>query len=184
VTVPHQPFADLRVAGRPSLSHVDLVELDGLRFSDGLGFPPSYRGYIRHAGWARLVGLWLIYPPVLAGWADGLSGRGGVLTRRFREAYEDGRVEEFDWMIEPDGSWELVASLEVFGWSENGDYLLWDTSSRTPDGEFPVWVSWGGDALHRAGADLREALLMICGRVAGRTSASGYELHPLEPSPL
>jgi hypothetical protein len=177
-------FPDLPLSGRPALFHVDFAELDSFRFADGFGFPPSYRGYIRHAGWARLFGLWLIYPPVLPGWADGLSGRGGVLTRRFRETYVDGRAEGFDWMVEPDGSWELAASLEAFGWSENGDYMLWDTSSRATDGEFPVWVSYGGDALHRAGADLREALIMIRNHIGGLATVSEDELLPLMPSLL
>ena len=54
--------------------------MDSYRFPDRQGFPDSYRAFIRHAGWARTFGLWLIYPPVLPGFADGWQGRARNLT--------------------------------------------------------------------------------------------------------
>lgn len=141
--------------------HIDLVALDSFRFADGGGFPASYRAFVQRAGWGRSFGLWLIYPPVLPGYADGWQGRSAHLTSRFRTAYEDGQVEDFDWMIEPDGTWPLAKSLEVFGWSENGDALLWDTAARHADGEFAVWESRSLNSLHLLGANLDEALPLI-----------------------
>ncbi|QRY64709.1 hypothetical protein JVX90_12595 [Gordonia sp. PDNC005] len=158
--------------------------MNGFRFPDGDGFPPSYRDFVRHAGWGRTFGLWLIYPPVRSGYADGLLGRGGVLTERLRLAYVDGQSEEFDWMVEPDGNWDLPPSLQVFGWSENGDALLWDTSARHADGEFGVWESVGMNSLHRRGADLAEALSAVRERTASLTDASGFDVDPLEPTLL
>lgn len=160
--------------------HIDLVALDGYRFADDRGFPPSYRTFIRRAGWGRSFGLWLIYPPVLPGYADGWQGRAGNLTTRFRAAYEDGQAEDFDWMIEPDGAWPLAQSLEVFAWSENGDALLWDTATRDVDGEFPVWESRSLNSLHLLGANLNEALPLIRERA---TALFGADLPDFEPLP-
>ncbi|GLU87764.1 hypothetical protein Agsp01_00190 [Agromyces sp. NBRC 114283] len=53
---------------------------------------------MRAAGWGRLFGLWLVYPPVLAGYADGWPGRTTRLTERFHESYAAGRIEGYDWM--------------------------------------------------------------------------------------
>ena len=126
----------LTVDGRPTLAHIDFALMDSYRFPDRQGFPDSYRAFIRHAGWARTFGLWLIYPPVLPGFADGWQGRARNLTAHLHSVYREGQDDEFDWMIEPDGDWSLPDSLQVFGWSENGDALLWDTASRDTDGEF------------------------------------------------
>lgn len=170
---------ELTVNGHPTLEHVDLELLDSYRFPDGGGFPGSYRAFIRRAGWARLFGLWLIYPPVLPGFADGLQGRGENLTARFLSVYREGEEEEFEWLVEPDADWSRPASLRVFGWSENGDALLWDTSSRTPDGEFVVWESRSLDSLHRLGGSLSEALPLIQARARGSFGARGHDIDPL-----
>lgn len=163
--------------GFPALDHVDLVALDAFRFADGGGYPPSYRDFIRSHGWARTFGLWLVYPPVLPGFADGRS-RAANLTARFRAVFLDGREEGYDWMVQPDGDWDLAERLEVFGWSENGDVLLWDVSSRDEDGEFPVWESRGMNALHRLGASLTEALPRL------RENAGTDRVEPLTPFAL
>jgi len=147
------------------LDHVDLVALDAFRFDDGGGYPPSYRQFIRTRGWARTFGLWLIYPPVLPGFADGRS-RAVNLTARFRAAFADGHEEDYDWMILPDGDWALSERLEVFGWSENGDVLLWDVGGRDAAGEFPVWESRGMNTLHRLGESLTAALPLLSDRAA------------------
>lgn len=133
--------SSIRVQGDPTLTHLDLDVLDSYRFADGAGFPESYREFVRTFGWGRLFGLWLVYPPVRVGFADGWQARSRILTERLREVYRDGRIEEFDWMIEPDGDWSLVESLRVFAISENGDVLLWDTAVRDDRGEFPVYCS-------------------------------------------
>ncbi|KQT96745.1 hypothetical protein [Sanguibacter sp. Leaf3] len=174
------PLSELRCLGEPTLAHVDLDLLDRYRFADGGGFPPSYSDLVRRVGWGRTFGLWLVYPPLLPGFADSWQGRAAELTRRFAATYDDGRREDFDWMVEPDGSWELAADLCVFAWSENGDALLWDTGSRGTDGELPVWESRSLDSLHHLGASLVEAL--------GHLSASADALfgprdHDVEPLP-
>lgn len=174
----------ITVSGTPTHEHIDLAALNGDEF------PPSYREFISTAGWARSFGLWLIYPPVLPGYADGLHGRSRHLTEHFRASYVDGRAEEFDWMIEPDGSWELADTLTVFGWSENGDALLWDTSSRDEHGEFAVWESRGMNSLHLLGKSLSEALPLLRGRAAGLSGSGSpeetarFDCEPLQPSPL
>lgn len=171
----------LRLGGEPTRTHIDFTALDGFSFDDGGGFPPSYRDFIRHSGWARTFGLWLVYPPVLTGFADGFVGRGEQLTRAFQAAYRDGRNEDFDWMIEPDGSWELVESLAVFGWSENGDALLWNTAARGAQGEFPIWESVHMDTMHRRGTDLIEVLDGLRSR-AGALADGVVDIQPLPPT--
>lgn len=174
----------ITVSGTPTHDHIDLAALDGDEF------PPSYREFITAAGWARSFGIWLIYPPVLPGYADGLRGRSRHLTERFRASYVDGRAEEFDWMIEPDGSWQVAETLTVFGWSENGDALLWDTSSRDEHGEFTVWESRGMNSLYLLGHSLSEALPLLRERaaaLAGPGSADeppSCDCEPLKPSLL
>ncbi|MGV0155552.1 hypothetical protein ACSW29_19640 [Rhodococcus sp. GB-02] len=174
----------LTVDGRPTLEHIDFALMDSYRFPDRQGFPDSYRAFIRHAGWARTFGLWLIYPPVVPGFADSWQGRAGNLTAHLQSVYEDGRDEEFDWMIEPDGNWSLFDSLQVFGWSENGDALLWDTASRGTDGEFPVWESRSFNSLHRLGGSLYEALPSIRARTASLFGPRTCDIEPLLPIPL
>ena len=149
---------ELSWTGVPDLTAVSTAELAEHRLPDGGPFPPSYRRLVARFGFFRLFGLWLVYPPASPGVADGYQGRGAELTRRLRSTYAEGRAEGFDWMVEPDGSWELVDDLVVFGLSENGDALLWDTSARLPDGELGVWCSRGFDSLTRLGASLDDAL--------------------------
>ncbi|MER7550169.1 hypothetical protein [Streptomyces anulatus] len=178
------PMAELRLSGPPTTEHIDFEALDGYRFEDGEGFPDSYRAFVRHAGWGRTFGLWLVYPPVLPGYADGLRGRGGRLTARFRASYREGRTEEFDWMVEPDGHWSLAADLEVFAWSENGDALLWNTGSRDTNGEFAVWESRGGNSLHHLGGDLRQALPLVRARSVDAFGPRAFAVEPLPASRL
>jgi hypothetical protein len=180
-----EPFHELRIAGKPTTEHIDFRSLDNHRMPDGGAFPGTYRHLIRRIGWGRMFGLWMIYPPVLPGYADGWHNRASVLTEHFRTAYRDGRDEDFDWMIEPDGDWMLPASLTVFGASENGDYLLWDTASRTGDGELPVWESRRMDTLHRLGDSLAEALPALHSRARETPFCpSDHDVEPLTPTPV
>ncbi|MGW4478302.1 hypothetical protein [Rhodococcus triatomae] len=174
----------LTVNGPPTLGHIDFAALDTFRFPDGGGFPDSYKAFVRHAGWARSFGLWLVYPPLLPGYADGWHGRARNLTTRFHAAYVDGRDEGFDWMVDPDADWSLPASLHVFGWSENGDALLWDTSARDANGEFPVWESQSLNSLHRLGDTLNDALPLVRDRAVGLSGSGPYDIEPLPPSRL
>ncbi|MDH6282263.1 hypothetical protein [Prescottella agglutinans] len=170
-------FSSIRVQGAPTLTHVDLDLLDTYRFADGAGFPESYRVFVREVGWGRLFGLWLVYPPVLEGYADGWQARSRILTERLREAYRDGRAEEFDWMIEPDGDWALVDSLQVFAVSENGDVLLWDTGVRDERGEFPVYCSQKMNSLRLLGASLEAAAPVL--RAEAAAFVSDFDFEPL-----
>ncbi|ALC26183.1 MULTISPECIES: hypothetical protein [Streptomyces] len=177
-------IAELRLRDSPTIEHIDFAALDGYRFADGEGFPASYRAFVRHAGWGRTFGLWLVYPPVRLGYADGLRGRGAQLTRRFRASCRDGESEAFDWMVEPDGNWSLAATLDVFAWSENGDALLWNSASRNADGEFPIWESRGLDSLHYLGADLRAALPLVRDRSIGSFGPRPFDVEPLPATRL
>lgn len=162
----------------PTLDHVDVAALEQTVLPDGGPFPPSYVEFVRAAGWGRLFGLWLVYPPVLAGYADGWPGRTTRLTERFHESYADGRTEGYDWMVEPDGDWPLAERLQVFAWSENGDALLWELGSRDAHGELVIWESRGLNSLHRLGLGLHAALAALRDR-AGALADGRPELEPL-----
>ncbi|WP_420881492.1 hypothetical protein [Rhodococcus sp. (in: high G+C Gram-positive bacteria)] len=172
-------FSSIRVQGTPTVSHLDLDLLESYRFTDGGGFPASYRDFVRGLGWGRLFGLWLVYPPVLDGHADGWQARSRILTERLREAYRDGRAEEFDWMIEPDGDWSLIDSLRVFAISENGDVLVWDTAARDEHGEFPVYCSQGMNSLRLLGRSLDAAVTVLRAESVELFGENEFDLEPL-----
>jgi len=172
-------FSTIRVHGTPTVSHLDLDLLESYVFPDGSGFPASYRDFVRGHGWGRLFGLWLVYPPVLDGHADGWQARSRILTERLREAYRDGRAEEFDWMVEPDGDWSLVDSLRVFAISENGDVLLRDTAARDEHGEFPVYCSQGMNSLRLLGRSLDAAIAVLRAESVELFGENEFDLEPL-----
>ncbi|CAM2953658.1 SMI1/KNR4 family protein [Prescottella defluvii] len=177
-------YSAICVQGTPTVSHLDLDLLDSYRFYDGGGFPASYREFVQHLGWGRLFGLWLVYPPVLDGYADGWQARSRILTERLREAYLDGRAEEFDWMIEPDGDWSLVESLRVFAISENGDVLLWDTAARDEQGEFPVYCSQRMNSLWLLGPSLAAAVTVLRAETVELFGENEFDLEPLDAQRL
>lgn len=168
---------DFDVLGEPVVHHIDLDFLESYRFADGEGFPPSYRNFVTRYGWARTLGLWLVYPPVHEGYADGWQGRARTLTDRFRAIYADNRAEDFDFTLEPDGEWMLIERLEVFASSENGDALLWDTRARDDSGEFDIWLSANLNSLKRLDSPLHRALLEL----PGFPDASGQTARTVEP---
>ncbi|MFM1726555.1 hypothetical protein ABEU20_000233 [Rhodococcus sp. PAM 2766] len=172
-------FSSIRVQGTPTVTHLDLDLLESYAFPDGSGFPASYRDFVRGLGWGRLFGLWLVYPPVLDGHADGWQARSRILTERLREAYRDGRAEEFDWMIEPDGDWSLIDSLRVFAISENGDVLVWDTAARDEHGEFPVYCSQGMNSLRLLGRSLDAAVTVLRAETAELFGENEFDFEPL-----
>jgi len=172
-------YSSIRVQGTPTVSHLDLDLLESYAFPDGSGFPASYSDFVRNLGWGRLFGLWLVYPPVLAGHADGWQARSRILTERVREAYHDGRSEKFDWMVEPDGDWALIDSLRVFAISENGDVLLWDTAARDGRGEFPVYCSQRMNSLRLLGPTLDAAIAVLRAEAVGLFGENEFDLEPL-----
>lgn len=170
----------LTIDGEPTTAHIDRAYLADHRFADGLGLPLSYRRFVEQAGWGRLFGLWLVYPPVLDGFADGLQGRAARLTKNFQTAYASGREDGFDWIVEPDGSWDLVGGLAVFAMSENGDHLLWDTGHRDADGEFPVFLSVRFGSLTRLGASFDAVLPRLRADAGEFATAAPADVVPLD----
>lgn len=94
----------------------------------------------------------------------------------------EGHDEELDWIVEPGGDWDWAQSLQVFGWSENGDLLLWDTSGRDASGEFPIWESAWMQSLHRRGSSLDQVLAGLRQRAGGL--ARELDIEPLPPARL
>ncbi|NKT04848.1 hypothetical protein GS485_08705 [Rhodococcus hoagii] len=177
-------FSTFRVHGTPTVSHLDLALLETFTFADASGFPPSYRDFVRNLGWGRLFRSWLVYPPVLDGYADGWQARSRILTERLQETYRDGRTEDFDWMIEPDGDWSLIDSLRVFAISENGDVLVWDTAARDGHGELPVYCSQGMNSLRLLGRSLDAAVTVLRAESVELFGENEFDLEPLDAQRL
>ncbi|MGC0363614.1 hypothetical protein ABH922_001598 [Rhodococcus sp. 27YEA15] len=177
------PWSEFELTGRPNTHHVDHDVLENYRFTDGGGFPPSYKDFVTAFGWARVLGGWLVYPPVRAGFADGWQGRARNLTERFESVYADNLVEDFDFTLEPDGDWSLIGQLEVFAYSENGDALLWDVAARDEFGEFPIWLSVNLNSLERLPGTLPEAFVHLRTN-RGIGPAIDATIEPLPPSRL
>jgi hypothetical protein len=169
-------YAWIRVDLPRTSEHVDFRALDEYRFDDGRGFPGSYRCFVRELGWGRLFGLWLVYPPVRPGYADGWHGRSRNLRDRLRAMYREGEAAGYDWMIEPDGHWAMVDTLYPFAFSENGAYLLWDVAARDAAGEFPVYRSARMDSIELVGPSLDVAMR----RLQADAIALGAEFVPVE----
>lgn len=177
-------FSAIRVHGTPTVSHLDLALLETFTFADGGGLPASYRDFVRNLGWGRLFRLWLVYPPVLDGYADGWQARSRILTERLQEIYRDGHAEDFDWMIEPDGDWSLIDSLRVFAISENGDVLVWDTAARDEHGELPVYWSQGMNSLRLLGRSLDAAVTVLRAESVELFGENEFDLEPLDAQRL
>lgn len=172
----------MRVA-RPAAPLLDEQTIERHRLPDGAPLPPSYVSFVRAFGWGRLFGLWLIYTPVPSGFGDGIVGRGGYLTDRLHQEFDEGRADDDTWKIEPDGSWDIAQRLVVFAMSENGDYLAWDTGARDSDDELPIFHTTRFDSLTRVGDDLFEAVEWVRGRNSGRDS-DPIDFTPLVPAAL
>ncbi|MFB6609012.1 hypothetical protein ACFCVO_01715 [Agromyces sp. NPDC056379] len=157
---------------------LDEHAVENHRLPDGAGLPPSYVSFVRAFGWGRLFGLWLIYTPVPSGFADGVVGRGGYLTEKLHEDFSEGRIEGYDWKIEPDGSWDTAQRLAVFAMSENGDYLAWDTGARDDNDELPIYHTSRFNSLANIGCNLYEAIEWI------RERDSDPDLDPTDFRPL
>ncbi|NKZ76513.1 hypothetical protein GTA28_06470 [Rhodococcus hoagii] len=177
-------FSTIRVHGTPTVSHLDLALLETFTFADGGGLPASYRDFVRNLGWGRLFRLWLVYPPVLDGYADGWQARSRILTERLQETYRDGRTEDFGWMIKPDGDWSLIDSLRVFAISQNGDVLVWDTAARDEHGELPVYCSQGMNSLRLLGRSLDAAVTVLRAESVELFGENEFDLEPLDAQRL
>lgn len=132
----------------------DSVELDSFRFSNGKGFPESYKKFVRQYGYGLALGQFHIYLP--------MSGYGDCLLRRSAEiqgTYMDDVLHDDIWFeLEPDGSPELLIRLFPFACSDNGYYLFWDPASCS-DEELDIYLTdFRGSGFIKAGQSLFELI--------------------------
>jgi hypothetical protein len=174
-------FSRLQVAG-PTTATADRAALDATHLRDGFTLPPSYREFAERFGYGLLCNLFIVYIP-MGKHGDSLPVREKELTAMLRESMEE---ELFEY--EPDGSPELVERLIPFGISENGHTLTWDAASRTPDGEYPIYVI-GAKTLdvRRAAPDLSTFVEQCLDARVKSMIGPGYEplpptFKPLKPS--
>jgi len=94
----------------------------------------------------------------------------------------------YDFLLEPDGSHELVNNAIPFAMSENGEFLIWDILNPDERGEYPVYslaARMGG--VRFAGKDLIDFVCRCMDDEQVKTALGpGYSKFPLtfEPTEL
>lgn len=119
----------------------------------GLGFPPSYIELVTRFGYGFLCDRFLVYPP-LEDYADSFYVQSPGIKWALDETLQ---LDDpgYDFLLEPDGSRELIPHLVGFSTGENGESLFWDVRSGGRD-EYPVYISGRGMGIRYAGDDLRD----------------------------
>jgi hypothetical protein len=146
------------------------------KLADGAGFPPSYTAFAKQLGWERLCGLLLVYMPQGQHPDSWL-----VQSPRIKQLIDDFYEE-----MEPDGYEGIERSLVPFGMSENGEYLAWDISQRTADGELPIYVMASRMGGIRYGAENLYQLVEKCTNDTAVKAmfGPGYKAFPAVFEPL
>ena len=100
---------ELKILKEP-ITHVDTVFLDKYRFSNGRGFPLSYREFAKKYGYGLLCKLFLIYVP-LGEYCDSWSNQAKILKHTFNEFISN------NWYLtlKPDGNEPLIKNAVPFG---------------------------------------------------------------------
>lgn len=96
---------ELKILEEP-VTQVDTVFLDNFRFSNGRGFPLSYREFVKKYGYGLLCNLFLIYVP-LRKYCDSWSNQTKILKHTFNEFISN------NWYLtlKPDGDETLQCHL-------------------------------------------------------------------------
>jgi hypothetical protein len=152
----------------------------------GISLPESYRAFTSKYGFGLTAGLFMIYVPVPASEtrrSENLVSSARTLARENREAI----AQRFFRNYAPDGSEEIARRLVPFGYSENGDRILWDPAEKNEEGELAVYVIGSGfSPVRRAGRDLGEFLSRaLQPGVGGLLGNATFTLQPtFEPWPV
>ena len=148
----------LEVQGTP-IEHGDITFLETYTFDNGSHFPKSYRDFAKQLGYGKTLGQFLIYIPM-----DDHGDSWNVRSEEIRDTYfeeieniEDEDDDDFVYILEPDGSLELMKTWVPFASSENGEYLFWDIREEH-NKEFDIYITDFRSGIIKAAKDLHELI--------------------------
>lgn len=132
----------------------DVDELENFRFSNGRGFPVSYKTFVREFGYGLTLEQFHIYLP-MGDYGDSVF----VRSAEIKNTYIDDVLNDDIWFeIEPDGTKEILIRLYPFASSDNGLYLFWDTDSFD-NNEFDIFITdFRGIGFKKIATDLYKCL--------------------------
>ncbi len=148
----------LQVDGVPT-EFGDLEALENFKFSNGIGFPHSYKEFVLTYGYGLALGEFHIYLPMDV-YGDSLF----VRTAEIKNTYIDDVERNDIWFeIAPDGSPDLLKRLYPFACSDNGNYLFWDCDSNAVN-EFDIYLTdFRGTGFRKVGQSLYELIDNLTG---------------------
>lgn len=149
---------NLEIIGTPT-EFGNITELESFRFSNGKGFPESYKRFVKQYGYGVALEEFHIYLP-MENYGDSIF----VRTEGIKNTYIDDVNNDDIWFsIAPDGSPVLLKRLFPFASSDNGLYLFWDPESGT-DNEFDIYLTdFRGIGFRKIGQSLYEAVDNLTG---------------------
>ena len=101
-------------------------------------------------------------------------------------AYSYDVITAYPFILEPDGTADLVKDAIPFAMSENGDYFIWDVKHPNEVGEFPIYnICPRFSGIRYGGKDLAEFISSCGDDIKVKTAMGpGYDKLPLTFEPL
>lgn len=159
----------LTIQGTPT-EHGDINFLETYTFDNGSHFPRSYQDFVKQLGYGKTLGQFLIYIP-MDNYGDSWNVRSEEIRDTYFEEIEnivDEDDDDFMYILEPDGSLELMKTWVPFASSENGKYLFWDIRSAH-NNEFDIYITDFRSGIIKAAKDLYELIDKLCDPAAFKT---------------
>ncbi|SDK63236.1 hypothetical protein SAMN04487898_11030 [Pedobacter sp. ok626] len=145
---------NLQITGTPT-EFGDVGELENYRFSNGKGFPRSYKEFALVYGYGLTLEEFHIYLP-MGKYGDSLC----IRTEEIKSTYiRDVDNNDIWFDLEPDGSANLLKRLFPFASSDNGLYLFWDYEN-----DFEIYLTdFRGIGFRKVGKSMYEMIENLTG---------------------
>lgn len=135
------------------MEHGNLEVLEKFQFSNGRGFPNSYKQFVKQYGYGVTMDQFHIYIP-MDDYGDSLDIRSKEIKSTY---YEDVLKNDIWFDLEPDGTVALLKRMIPFASGTNGYYLFWDPDSQ--GFEFDIYLTdFRGSGFRKIGNSLFEAI--------------------------
>lgn len=141
----------------------------------GVPFPPSYTDFVKRLGYGLLCNRFIVYPP-LGHYGDSFYEQSQGIKWALGETLNMSDTS-YDFLLEPDGSKELIPRLVGFATGENGESLFWDVKPNGP-AEYPVYLSGRGMGIRYGGDDLNDFVARVTNEHAFKT-VMRFDTEPL-----
>lgn len=145
---------DLCVVNDLPREYGDLDVLETFKFKNNYGFPESYKNFVKEFGYGLVLEEFIVYIP-MGNYGDSIFVRSEEIKSYYIDEVYSGEIES--WVMQPDGTVEILKRLYPFGFSENVSYLFWDIGSFN-NSEFDIFIAdfSGGIGFRRVAKDLYE----------------------------